>query len=103
MPKRHLLTDIYYKNTCDDEWHRWFYTDGDPTGKEYNIWFNDIITFDTVKDILNEYIVCINEKKIEPCSIKFIRRTEPEPSAYNFGYIFMETWPSEEFIITKCK
>lgn len=103
MPNRYLLTDIYYKNTVDDEWHLWSYTDGCPTGREYNIWFNENISFESVKDALNECIVCILEKKIDPYSIKFIRRTEPSPDDDNFGYIFLDRWPSEEFIITKCK
>ena len=102
--QRYLLTDIYYKNSEEEEWKRWSYTDGDPTGREYTLWYNsNDITIEKVVAALNECITCILEKPIDPYAIKFIRRVEPKPDAINFGYIFMYSWNGEEYIIKKCK
>lgn len=89
-----LITNIKIKETPHDDYRRWSWTEGDPTGREYEFWleisdWTDNEFIERVLEKMNELIVCSVEKKIQnPFSISFDAKT-PRPGE---GYDTVATW-----------
>lgn len=68
-----LMSDIFYKEKIEDDWQRWSYTDGCPTGREYSVYIRENVTpnLGDITEYLNSYVTCIYEKHINPVIIKF--------------------------------
>ena len=93
------MTDIYFKEEGDADWRRWSYTDGDPTGREYNCWLPAGVTLDikSLANLMNENVCAIYEKKIQPISLKFNVRECPDESSPYFGYAYMDRWTTRHY------
>ena len=86
---RALITNIKIKEGPDDNFRKWYWTEGDFTGREDSFWmeikdWTDNEFIDRVLNEMNGLIICSHEKKIHnPFSISFDAKTPRDSEGYN--------------------